>query len=453
MGKDLFGEEIPLPDQPAPFERGPGPGTDSPLAARLRPDNLAGFVGQQHLVGEGQILHKVITSGRAHSMLFWGPPGVGKTTLALLIASASDSDFARLSAVTDGVKELRQAVDTAKKTVQATGRKTLLFLDEIHRFSKSQQDALLPHVENGDITLIGATTENPSFQVIAPLLSRLRIYVLNPLSEDDLRQVIRAAVSRLQSEKEAQFALDDDAESFFLNCCQGDARALVNAVENAFAYTDGGRVNVEAAEQVVQGAARHYRDGEAHYDTISAFIKSMRASDPDAAVYYLARMLDGGEDPLFIARRLVILAAEDIGLADPQALTLAVSAQQAVSFIGLPEGRLVLAEATLYLALAPKSNSAFMAIRNALKEAAETRSEPVPMHLRNASTDLMKSLGYGEGYELPHNSPGGLVAKNNLPDRLHNRQYYRPSNNSAEQEAAERQAPHRAARRNNRNSD
>lgn len=446
--KDLFGNDAPeAAAEPSQNPALTGAGSDSPLAARLRPDTLAGFVGQQHLIGEGQILHRVIQSGQVHSMLFWGPPGVGKTTLALIIASAANCDFARMSAVTSGVKELRQIIAQARHRREKAQRQTVLFLDEIHRFSKSQQDALLPHVENGDITLIGATTENPSFEVISPLLSRSRVYVLQPLTEEDLRRVLDAAVEQLRGSQHSGFSLTDDAAELLLHCCQGDARTLINSVENACAYTGGGEVSGEAAAEVVQQSARYYRDGEAHYDTISAFIKSIRASDPDAAVYYLARMLDGGEDPLFIARRLIVSAAEDIGLADPQALTVAVSAQQAASFVGLPEARIPLSEATIYLATAPKSNSAYRAIGTALDEAKETQSLAVPMHLRNAPTGLMKSLGYGKGYEYAHNSPDAFVGTNNLPPELKDRQYYLPEDRGAEAAVKERLQQWRSRRR------
>lgn len=416
----------------------------APLATRMRPRNLDEFVGQQHLVGDGRVLRRMIDEDRMHSLILWGPPGSGKTTLAQLVSNMTKSKFVQLSAVTSGVRDLRREAEEAQHRLGATGVRTVLFVDEIHRFSKSQQDALLPHVESGTFILIGATTENPSFEVNAPLLSRTRVYTMSSLTDDDIGKIIDSALADIERGLGTFNAmLSDDARSFLLHASNGDARAALNtldiAVESALSNVNGERVvEVELVEQSLEKSARYDRLGDMHYDTISAFIKSIRASDPDAAIYYLARMIDAGEDPLFIARRLVISAAEDIGLANPNGLAVAVAAQQAVSFVGMPEGRIPLAEATIFLASAPKSNTAYMAINRAMNQVQSSRDEPVPMHLRNAPTRLMENLGYGKGYVYPHDSPGNFSISQNLPDGVKDERFYIPGALGAERLIAER---------------
>lgn len=417
---------------------------NAPLATRMRPETLDEYVGQRHLLEPGSVLRRAIDEDRVPSMILWGPPGSGKTTLAQLIAHATKAHFEQLSAVTSGVKDVREAAAAAKDRLGQLGRRTILFVDEIHRFSKSQQDGLLPHVEDGTVTLIGATTENPSFEVTSPLLSRTRVYTLEPLGDEDIGLLIqRALTDNDRGIGHENANLSDDALSFLLRVANGDARSALNTLELAVESTqaDGEgqkRVTVETVEQSLQRQARYDRLGDEHYDTISAFIKSIRSSDPDAAVYYLARMIDAGEDPVFIARRLVISAAEDIGLANPNALAVAIAAKEAVQFIGMPEGRIPLSEATIYLASAPKSNSAYKAIDAALSDVRKGRDEPVPMHLRNAPTRLMSELGHGAGYVYPHDQPGHFVPAENLPERLRNRSYYRPGVLGLEAPIAER---------------
>ena len=417
---------------------------NAPLATRMRPDSLDEYAGQRHLLAPGSVLRRAIDEDRVPSIILWGPPGSGKTTLARLIAHVTKSHFEQLSAVTSGVKDVREAVTAARDRLGQLGRPTILFIDEIHRFSRSQQDALLPHVEDGTVTLIGATTENPSFEVISPLLSRTRVYTLEPLSDEDIDALLtRALTDADRGLAKDNATLSDEARSFLLRVSNGDARTALNTLELAVESTqpddEGNRlVAVETVEQSLQRQARYDRLGDQHYDTISAFIKSIRGSDPDAAVYYLARMLDAGEDPIFIARRLVISAAEDVGLANPNGLAVAIAAKEAVEFIGLPEGRIPLAEATIYLASAPKSNSAYKAIDAALADVRKGRDEPVPMHLRNAPTRLMTELGYGKDYVYAHDAPGHFVKGENLPERLRDRNYYRPGLLGAEGAIAER---------------
>ncbi len=415
----------------------------APLATRMRPRTLDEFVGQQKLVGQGRVVRGMIETDRLHSMILWGPPGSGKTTLAQLISGVTRSHFVELSAVTSGVRDIRREAADAQHRLGSTGVRTVLFVDEIHRFSKSQQDALLPHVEAGTFILIGATTENPSFEVIAPLLSRTRVYTIDALSDDDVNRIVDATLTDLERGLGAANAsLDDDARSFLIRAANGDARSALNALEIAVdsaPFEDGVRtISVELIEQAIEKRSRYDRLGDMHYDTISAFIKSVRGSDPDAAIYYLARMIDAGEDPMFIARRLVILAAEDVGLANPNGLAVAVAAQQAVSFVGMPEGRIPLAEATIFLASAPKSNSAYLAIDRALGMVRETRDEPVPMHLRNAPTRLMKGMGYGKGYEYPHDAPGHFKLSENLPEGVKDGRFYEPGELGAERQIGER---------------
>ncbi len=395
-------------------------------------------------MGEGRVLRQAIDNDRVPSLVLWGPPGSGKTTLARLISQLTKATFVQLSAVTSGVADVRKAVSEARQQLGEIGKPTILFIDEIHRFSKSQQDALLPHVEDGTITLIGATTENPSFEVIAPLQSRTRVYTLAPLHDEAVGSIIDRALGDKERGLGAFNArLTDEAHSFLLRVSGGDARTALDALELAVESSAPDEaeervVNVDTVEQALQRQARYDRLGDAHYDTISAFIKSIRASDPDAAVYYLARMIDAGEDPLFIARRLIVLAAEDIGLGNPGALPVAVSAQQAVHFVGMPEGRIPLSEATIYLANSPKSNSAYLAIDKALKDVRSSRDEPVPMHLRNAPTRLMRNLGYSEGYRYPHDYPGHFVQSENMPEKLRDRRYYVPGILGAEKPMADR---------------
>lgn len=416
----------------------------APLATRMRPKSLSEFVGQSHLLAQGEILSGMISNGRLHSMILWGPPGSGKTTLATLLASETEARFVQLSAVTSGVRDLRREAAEAERLLAARGIKTVLFVDEIHRFSKSQQDALLPHVESGVFILIGATTENPSFEVNAPLLSRTRVYTLTQLSDAQIDRVVDAALGNQEHGLgRLKTTIDDSARAFLCSAANGDARTALNAIEiaaeAATPEADGGRIiSTDLLERTLEKRARYDRLGDAHYDTISAYIKSIRASDPDAAIYYLARMLDAGEDPMFIARRLVISAAEDVGLANPNGLSVAVAAQQAAHFVGMPEARIPLAEATLYLAAAPKSNSAYLAINRALEAVASGRDDPVPLHLRNAPTKLARELGHGEGYVYPHDAPGHFVSSENLPEKLHGTRFYWPGSLGTEATMRER---------------
>ena len=389
-----------------------------PLAERLRPKTLDDYIGQKHLVGQGAILRKMIDAGRISSFILWGPPGVGKTTLAQIIANQLETPFYTLSAVTSGVKDVRDVIEKAKSNRFFSQAGPILFIDEIHRFSKSQQDSLLGAVETGVVTLIGATTENPSFEVIRPLLSRCQLYVLKSLEKDDLLELLHIAITKDVILKEKHIELQEtDA---MLRFSGGDARKLLNILELVVeADTDDGAIVItdeKVTERLQQNPLAYDKDGEMHYDIISAFIKSIRGSDPDGALYWLARMVEGGEDPAFIARRLVISAAEDIGLANPNALLLANTAFDAVMKIGWPEGRIPLAEATVYLATSPKSNSAYEGINSALELVRSTGNLPVPLHLRNAPTKLMKQLGYGKDYKYAHAYQGNFVNQQFLPE-------------------------------------
>ena len=391
-----------------------------PLAERLRPKTLDDYIGQEHLVGEGSVLRKMIDAGRISSFILWGPPGVGKTTLAQIIAHKLETPFYTLSAVTSGVKDVRDVIEKAQKGRFFNEASPILFIDEIHRFSKSQQDSLLGAVEKGIVTLIGATTENPSFEVIRPLLSRCQLYVLKSLEKEDLLKLLHRAVTEDVFLKERKIELKEtDA---LLRYSGGDARKLLNIIELVVEATEKNDTiivtNQLVAERLQQNPLAYDKDGEMHYDIISAFIKSIRGSDPDAALYWLARMIEGGEDPKFIARRLVISAAEDIGLANPNALLLANAAFDAVEKIGWPEGRIPLAEATVYLATSPKSNSAYLGIDSALELVRRTGNQPVPLAIRNAPTQLMKELGYHDGYQYPHDFPGHFTPQQYLPDSL-----------------------------------
>ena len=403
-----------------------------PLAERLRPRTLDDYIGQKHLVGENAVLRKMIEAGRITSFILWGPPGVGKTTLAQIIANKLETPFFTLSAVTSGVKDVRDVIEKAQKGRFFNEASPILFIDEIHRFSKSQQDSLLGAVERGIVTLIGATTENPSFEVIRPLLSRCQLYVLKSLDKDDLLQLLDRAIHTDVMLRERHIELCETAA--MIRYSGGDARKLLNILELVVEASPEGDVVITddiVVSRLQQNPLAYDKDGEMHYDIISAFIKSIRGSDPDAALYWLARMIEGGEDPKFIARRLVISAAEDIGLANPNALLLANAAFDAVNKIGWPEGRIPLAEATVYLATSEKSNSAYLAIDKALDLVRRTGNQPVPLHLRNAPTKLMADLGYHDGYLYPHDYPGHYVAQQYMPDELKNQQIWQPQPHSA----------------------
>ena len=411
-----------------------------PLAERLRPKTLDDYIGQKHLVGEGAILRKMIDAGRISSFILWGPPGVGKTTLAQIIANKLETPFYTLSAVTSGVKDVRDVIEKARNNRFFSQMSPILFIDEIHRFSKSQQDSLLGAVETGVVTLIGATTENPSFEVIRPLLSRCQLYVLKSLEKDDLLELLHNAINKDAFLKEKKVELKEtDA---MLRYSGGDARKLLNILELVVEAEGNVEQVVITDEKVVerlqQNPLAYDKEGELHYDIISAFIKSIRGSDPDGALYWLARMVEGGEDPAFIARRLVISAAEDIGLANPNALLLANAAFDAVMKIGWPEGRIPLAEATVYLATSPKSNSAYQGINDALGVVRETGNLPVPLHLRNAPTKLMKQLGYGKDYKYAHAYSGNFVNQQFLPDEVKECRIWHPQNNAQEVKLKER---------------
>lgn len=412
-----------------------------PLAERLRPRTLDDYIGQKHLVGPGAVLRKMIDAGRISSFILWGPPGVGKTTLAQIIANKLETPFYTLSAVTSGVKDVREVIEKAKSNRFFSQASPILFIDEIHRFSKSQQDSLLGAVETGVVTLIGATTENPSFEVIRPLLSRCQLYVLKSLEKEDLLELLHSAIARDAILKEKKIELKEtDA---MLRFSGGDARKLLNILElvvEADADADAPIVitDEKVTERLQQNPLAYDKDDEMHYDIISAFIKSIRGSDPDGALYWLARMVEAGEDPAFIARRLVISAAEDIGLANPNALLLANAAFDAVMKIGWPEGRIPLAEATVYLATSPKSNSAYEGINSALELVRETGNLPVPLHLRNAPTKLMKQLGYGKDYKYAHAYQGNFVQQQFLPDEVKNSRLWHPQNNQQEAKIKER---------------
>jgi len=402
---------------------------EMPLAARMRPRTPEEFVGQDDVMGEGRVLRNAIERDAVPSMILWGPPGSGKTTLAEIVARSTGAHFERMSAVSAGVADLRRVVNESRAR-ERSGKRTVLFIDEIHRFNKAQQDAILPYVEDGTVVFIGATTENPSFEVNSALLSRARAFVLHQLSDADIATIVDRALGDAERGLGADHViLDDEARRILVGLANGDARAALNALEFAAASAprrDGGRtIDAALVREAMQRRSTAYdKSGEMHYDTISAFIKSIRASDPDAALYWLARMIDGGEDPMFIARRLVILASEDVGLADSTGLSVAVAAQQAAHFVGMPEGFFPLAHATLYLATAPKSNSVGTSFGAAMADVQETRNEPVPLHLRNAPTGLMRELGYGKGYHYAHDDYDRKQL--NLPENLKARRYYRP---------------------------
>lgn len=412
----------------------------APLAERLRPQSLEDYIGQQHLVGEGGVFRRFIEAGNVPSFILWGPPGVGKTTLAKIVANALERPFYTLSAVTSGVKEVREVIESAKNQKFFSAKTPLLFIDEIHRFNKSQQDSLLGAVEQGIITLIGATTENPSFEVISPLLSRCQVYTLKPMQDEDLQSLLDRALTTDEELKKRNIKVEESAALF--RFAGGDARKLLNILDIITSSREGDLIITDdlVTEVLQQNIALYDKNGEQHYDVISAFIKSVRGSDPNAAIYYLARMLAGGEEPRFIARRLVILASEDIGLANPNALLLANACFDTVHKIGMPEARITLAETTIYLATSQKSNSAYMAINEALAFVQkDTNLRSVPLHLRNAVTELMKDEGYGDGYKYAHDYEGNFVEQEFLPESLKGKQFYHPNTeNQTEQRIAER---------------
>jgi putative ATPase len=414
-----------------------------PLAARMRPRTLDELVGQEHVVGPGTLMRKAIIADRLSSVVLWGPPGTGKTTLAQIIANATRAHFVAVSAVASGVADLRKAIAEARDRLGMTGTRTLLFIDEIHRFNKAQQDAILPYVEDGTVILIGATTENPSFEVNAPLLSRSRVLTLRSLDDAQIVTILRRALTDTERGLgNEHLTMTDEAAGFLANMANGDARFALNTLELASAGVDDDRViTIELVQEAAQRRAATYdKDGEDHYDTISALHKTIRGSDPDAALYWLARMLERGDEPLYVARRLVRFASEDVGLADPDALELAMAAQQAVHFLGMPEGALALAQLVVYLAMAPKSNSVYVAYGKAVADVANTRNDPVPLHLRNAPTGLMKDLGYGAGYKYAHDYADGVIGQQNLPDNLAGRTYYEPVDRGFEKDIARRLA-------------
>ncbi len=425
----------------------------SPLADRMRPQNLAEFVGQEHLVGPDKILRGFMERKELVSMIFWGPPGVGKTTLALIVARTIGAHFVSFSAVLSGVKDIRAVIEEAKQQLKYYGKSTILFVDEIHRFNKSQQDAFLHHVEDGTITLIGATTENPSFEINAPLLSRCKVLVLEQLSADNIKTIITNTLSNKERGLgNLKIAIDDDAFNFIVELSHGEARVALNTLESALMLMkpDKGKqrkVTLKIAQEAMQRKALLYdKGGDEHYNVISAFIKSMRGSDPDAAVYWLARMLEAGEDPLFIARRMVIFASEDIGNADPSAVQIAVAVKDAFHFVGMPEGWIPLSQGVTYLASAPKSKASYKAYLSALEDVKEKGALGVPLHIRNAPTPLMKDLGYGKGYKYPHNH-GGHIEQSYLPEELQGKEYYKPTENGFDKEIKERLAGYKAKRK------
>jgi len=404
-----------------------------PLAERMRPKTLEEYIGQEHIVGKNAILRKMIDTGNISSIIFWGPPGVGKTTLARIISNKLDRAFYQLSAVNSGVKDVREVIEKAKKTKFFNSPTPILFIDEIHRFSKSQQDSLLGAVEDGTVVLIGATTENPSFEVISPLLSRAQVYILKSLEVSDLEVLLKSVIKNDIELKTKKITVKETEAIFRYS--GGDARKLLNILElvvNSFGDKKVTINNKIVTEILQENIATYDKNGEMHYDIISAFIKSIRGSDPNAAVYWLARMIEGGEDPKFIARRLVILAAEDIGIANPNALLLANNCFQAIATIGMPEGRIILSETAIYLATSPKSNSAYMAIKEAQREVQQSGNLSVPLHLRNAPTKLMKDLGYAEDYKYAHSHENNFVDLEFLPDKIKGKTFYNPGNNPKE---------------------
>ena len=418
---------------------------EAPLADRMRPRTLNEFVGQDHILGQGKVLRQAIESDHLPSMILWGPPGSGKTTLAMIVASTTGAQFLAFSAVLSGVKEIKEVVQEAEEEWNYNKKRTILFVDEIHRFNKAQQDAFLPHVERGTITLIGATTENPSFEVISPLLSRSKVFTLNSLTEQEIEEILtRASTDKERGLGKYQTVIEPEVIKGIGQLANGDARAALNTLEMLVLTTppdkEGMRqIKKERLKEVLQRKAYLYdKSGEEHYSLISALHKSLRGSDPDAALYWLGRMLEAGEDPLYIARRMIRFASEDVGMADPQALQVAVAAMEAFHFIGLPEGNLALAQAAIYLATAPKSNALYAAYQQVQRDIREVENMPVPLHIRNAPTTLMKDLGYGKDYKYPHDYPDHYVEEEYLPENLRGRTYYHPTELGFEKEIKKR---------------
>ena len=432
MSQELFPRESPPPRKAAP------------LADRMRPRTLEEFVGQAHLLGEGKVLRVALEQGEVPSLILWGPPGTGKTSLAILIAAHVKATFVPFSAVTSSIKEIREVIAEADRQLRGVGRRTILFVDEIHRFNKAQQDAFLPHVERGTITLIGATTENPSFEVIAPLLSRAKVLVLHPLSEAEISLIVDRALKDIdRGLGKRQVRVEEDAMIAITRWANGDARAALNLLDLSGQITERlpepHRISLAVVQEAAQRRSLLYdKAGDEHFNLISALHKSLRGSDPDAALYWLARMLASGEDPLYLARRLIRFASEDIGNADPQALPLAVAAKDAYHFLGTPEGELALAQCVTYLATAPKSNAVYVAFGEAQADVASAPAEPVPLHIRNAPTPLMNELGYGEDYKYAHDYEGAYVEQAYLPESLRGRVYYRPTDRGLEAEIQKR---------------
>ena len=412
----------------------------APLAERMRPRSLKEFVGQQHLLGPGKVLRCMIESGQVRSLILWGPPGTGKTTLGMIIARACSAEFVHFSATRSGIKAVQQAMERSRRKFKAYRQRDLIFVDELHRFNKAQQAAFLPYVEEGSVILIGATTENPSFEVINSLLSRSQVFTLRPLSTTEIKLILSHTLAEPQrglGDKLLQ--LSPEAQEFITESCDGDARRALNLLELAADLASGARITLDTVQEAFQRKAPQYdKSGEEHYNLISALHKSVRNSDPDAALYWLARMLASGEDPLYLARRLIRMAVEDIGLADPQALPLAIAAKEAYAFLGAPEGELALAQITVYLATAPKSNSIYTAFRAAQSDVNKTRNQPVPLPLRNAPTRLMKELGYGQGYRYAHDDARGVTELECLPENLRGQRYYRPGGRGFEAQIQER---------------
>ena len=411
-----------------------------PLSERIRPKALEEFYGQSHLLGEGKPLRKLIETGNIPSILFWGPPGTGKTTLAYIIAKKTSKHFVSLSAVLSGVKEVREIVEKAKIRLSKEGKGTILFIDELHRFNKSQQDAFLPHLEKGIITLIGATTENPSFEINPPLLSRLKVFLLKPLNKESLDEIVERAIKIDKILRNYEIKFEEDTRDYLYILCNGDARCVLDTIDIIVKSTDEKKIviNKGMIADITQKLLPYDKSAEEHYNLISALHKSIRGSNPDAALYYLARMLEGGEDPLYIARRLIRIATEDIGMADPFALTMAISAKEAVHFLGMPEADLALAETVVYLTQSPKSNTLYVAYSKAKEAVISEPPYPVPLRLRNAPTSLMKRLGYGKGYKYPHNYPDAFVFEDYFPEGLRKKHYYQPTDRGYEKKVRDR---------------